>query len=282
MKKPILLILLTPLMLSACTGGSSSSRSREDDSSSTSSISSSSTSEDSSSVVVEPLISDLSENEYNKIPENYLNKLRKYNTYKSVTTGETVSHVMFFDVTQKIDVTVIKSEYSYMTNASDSSMYSSYHEAYYHNDKAAYKNKGDDNYTVSSLTDYLNKYGIYPFEHSIEGYKISGDAITSITKEGQEGDTYKFKIVFDKDKATNNVSIQMKEFGELDDYPVFDDIAITMTLKNDYTPIKLELESHYDAKKMVGTSCHQTYTVTFSDFNADIAVPNLEAIKALI
>ena len=129
------------------------------------------------------------------------------------------------------------------------------------------------------MNDYLDKYGTYPFGNAIEGYKVTGDAIKSITKMAMAGENYRFKLIFDAEKATNNVKIQMKEFGSLDELPTFTDITIIMTLQNDYTPVKLDLESHYKAKQGVTTSCTQKYTVTFSNFNENIEVPNLDAVK---
>lgn len=179
-------------------------------------------------------------------------------------------------------MTSIKGEYSYQHNASSSSSYSSEHTAYYHDDKVIYKNKSEKEYTSSSMDEYLDKYGTYPFNNTIEGYKISNEAITSVSKEiSEQEDEYIFKLVFDPEKATNNVRIQMKEFGQLNDYPVFKDISILLTVKNDYTPIKLELESHYKAKKIIETSCHQQYKVTFSNFDEEIEIPDLESVKTL-
>ena len=89
------------------------------------------------------------------------------------------------------------------------------------------------------------------------------------------------EFAFDKEKATTNIRIQMKEFGALIDSPDFlSDIQVTLTLKNDYTPVKLELESRYKAAQSMGTaSCHQQYTVTYSSFDENIEAPNLDTIK---
>ncbi|MBO4286333.1 MAG: hypothetical protein J5880_03250, partial [Bacilli bacterium] len=184
--------------------------------------------------------------------------------------------------TQEINVTTIKNgEYSYLYNSSESSMYSSMHEAYYHNDKALYKDKGDEDYTLTDLTTYLKTYGTYPFGNSIEGYKVTGEAITSVTKTSSDNDTYTFTLVFDVNKATNNVKIQMKRFGGLDNYPSFKSISISITVKDDYTPVKLELASSYSVKKIIPVNCDQKHTVTYSNFNEEIEIPNLDSVKPL-
>lgn len=56
---------------------------------------------------------------------------------------------------------------------------------------------------------------------------------------------------------------------------------MTLTVQNNYTPVKIELDSKYKAKKFLETDCHQTYTVTFSNYNENIEVPDVESVKGL-
>ena len=229
-----------------------------------------------------PKVSELDENHYNEFTTHYINKINTYKSYKAITSGKTVTKALFIDVTQTIDVTSIKSEYSYLHNKSSSSMYSSEHIAYYHDGYALYKNKNDSKYTKVDMDAYLDKYGTYPFENRIEGYKVSGDALTSITKlDNDDNGNHRFKLVLDKDKSTTNVKIQMRAFGELDDYPSFSSIEMIITVKDDYTPINIELDSKYKANKIISTDCHQTYTVTYSNYDEDIDIPNLDDVKGL-
>lgn len=282
MNKYALALLLGAVLLTSCNKGSKSSISRERDSDDIIIPSSSTTSEGGEpEVYTGPFVNELAEDKYSEFPINYLKRINQFKTYKAVTEGSTKTSMSFFDVTQVINVTAIKSEYSYLYNSSSSSFYSSQHDAYYHGDKVVYKNKGDSDFTVSTLEAYLDKYGTYPFETRIEGYKVTGDALSSVSKLENDGDNYRFKLSLDKEKSTTNVRIQMKEFGQLDDFPTFESIELTLTVKNDYTPVKIELDSKYKAKKMLDTDCHQTYTVTFTNFNETIEVPNLDSVKGL-
>ena len=97
----------------------------------------------------------------------------------------------------------------------------------------------------------------------------------------KENTTYVFKVVFDNDKATNNVKIQMKKFGGLGDYPSFSLIEMDLTINGDFTLQKIDLRSKYKAKKVVTTDCEQNYTVTYSNYNENIDVPNLDSVKPL-
>ena len=206
--------------------------------------------------------------------------MSQYNSYQAVTAGETVSSFLIFNVTQKIEVTVIKDkDYSYMMNKSTSDMYKSSHESYYHNKETLAEDDGATDFVLRSLSDYLNEYGTCPFDNALEGYTLNDESIVKVEK--LESDTdYKFKVTFDKDKSTNNVKIQMKKFGKLDDYPKFEkDTEMTITLKNDFTPISLVLHSEYKAKKAVDVPCVQDYTVTYSKFNETVEIPKLDEMK---
>ena len=224
MKKSILLSL-TGMLLASC-GETSSSLSRvtyssEGSSSPASSESAVSSQAPSSSVFVPPTKDDF--------VSRYLEKVASYRTYKAVTKGSTKASVLFIETEQSIDVTLIKNEYSYLINESHSSLVNTVHQAYFHNDKVAYRND-DKGYTVSDLNTYLDAYGVYPLDSAIEGYICNKESIKSVTQvEAKEG--YAFKIEFDSEKSTNNVRIQMKAFGGLDDYPVFSNIAITVYTK---------------------------------------------------
>ena len=226
------------------------------------------------------LISSLNEEEYNLIPSFYIQRLKLFNTYKSVTKGNTVAKVWFIETVQSIDVTVIKgTQYSYMKNESHSSMVNTSHEAYYKDEKALYANNGEETYHLVTLNEYLDAYGVYPFSNSIEGFDISSKSILSIDRVESESD-YKFKISFDPSASATNVRIQMKAFGGLDDYPGFTRIDMYLNLKDDFTPTSIELDSEYGATKGISTSCYQQYTVTFSDFDKIIEIPNLDKVKS--
>lgn len=207
----------------------------------------------------------------------YLQKVASFRSYKAVTKGSTKAKVAFIETEQSIDVTLIKSEYSYLKNESHSNLVNTVHTAYFHNDNAAYRDD-EGKYKVSALKDYLNTYGVYPFDPAIEGYLCDEGCIKSVEKIiANEG--YAFKINFDPEKATTNVRIQMKAFGGLDDYPSFSSIDIEVFVKEDLTPVHLEVSASYNAKRFVETTCTQQYRVDFSQFDEAIEIPDLETIK---
>lgn len=227
-------------------------------------------------------VSSLNEDEYYLFPRLYLKKLSSYSTYQSVTKGSTKASVSFIgipiDTEQSIDATVIKGDYSYLKNESHSTLVNTVHTAYFHNDKALSKNDAGNEYSLTTLSEYLNIYGTYPFDQAIEGYLINKESINSITKLESE-ENHSFKIDFNIEKSVNNVKIQMREFGGLDDYPNFEKVEMTISIKDDFTPININLQSKYTAKKGMVSTCEQHYQVTFSSFNEVIDIPDLELIK---
>ena len=216
--------------------------------------------------------------EPSKVPALVYSKLHSYNSYKAVTEGTTIAKFLGFPVTQEIDATVLKSDFSYLRNESAGAV-KTVHEAYYHDTRAVFRDEESGDFTKKNLNEYLEIYGTYPFDRGIEGYLISNDAVKSVTKGESADSNLVYNLEFDPEKSTNNVKIQMKKFGNLDDYPVFSLIEMKFTLTTDFTLLKLELHSKYVAKKVVNTDCEQNYTVSYSNYNENLEIPNLDSVK---
>ena len=205
----------------------------------------------------------------------YMEKLSSLTSYKSVTKGTTKAKVLFIETTQTIDVTSIKSEYRYLKNESHGAV-DTVHEAYFHNDATLVKNLGEEKYSPKTLEEYLSAYGVNPYGRNIEGYSVSKEAIVSV----EEIEANSHLVTFDPAKATNNVRIQMKAFGGLDDYPIFSHIEILIKTDADLTPLTYNVKADYKARRFgFDSDCHQEYEVTFSEVNQSPEIPNLEQIK---
>ena len=269
MKKPlILLTLCLPILISCSCSQTNKDKDREEK-------------EADIPTQINIKVDELTEDKYKSVPSYIVARLREFTSYKAVTKGSTKATVVVIfpiDTEQSIDVTMIKGEeYSYLKNESHSSFVNTVHTAYFKGDQTYSKNN-DGDYQLKPLSDYLKTYGTYPFDTAIEGYTITDEDIKSVTKL-ESAENHKFKIEFNTETCTNNVKIQMREFGGLDDYPSISKVEITVTLKNDWTPITYELESIYTAKKGMDSECHQKYTVTFSDINKNPEIPDLAKIK---
>ncbi len=290
MKNAKLLILssILTIFLTSCGSSSNTHLSREEDSDEDTSVTSTTSTDvsegsgnTSTSEEKTPLVSDLTEENYKSFITYYNAKFASLTSFKAVTEGHTLSNVFGIDIDQSIAVKTIKSkDYAYMMNESHSSLVNTTHEVFYHDKKALYKDNGESNYHLKDMKSYLNKYGTYPLDKGIEGYIIKDETITSISKK-MEGDIHVFTLGLDPEKSSTNVRIQMKQFGGLDDYPIFSEINLTIKLQNDYTPISVSLDSKYVAKKMLDSSCHQTYTNTYSNINEELTIEHLDEVKDL-
>lgn len=283
--KKILFLGLSALLLASCGGSTPSSSSvvsSSEQSSSATGLSSSSESTSSQTSSGPKKASELPESEYNLFPSLYMDKVASLSSYKAITDGSSVASILFISVTQPINVTTIKGkEYNYLHNDSKSDKAQTDHEAFFKGDKAVYKDnhKSPNDYTKSSLTEYKEVFGIYPFDKSIEGYVINQETIKSVTK--VEGDNITYKITLDPEKATVNVVKQMKVFGDLDELPRFANIYLNVTVLDDFTPVSIYLDAWYTSKKFLSADCHQTYTVTFSEIDQDITIPSIDKVENL-
>ena len=205
--------------------------------------------------------------------------LQTFSSYKAVTSGKTTTNL---GTEQSIDVEAIKGEYGYLKNVSNSIFVNTYHQAYFHNGNALYRDSTDGEFSNASIDGYLDLYGVDPFGYAIEGYEIGEGCINDVTRLESASD-YVYKIAFDVEKATSNVRIQMKRFGGLKDYPSFSKIEITLTVKEDLTPVKLHVDAAYQAVKNVifdiTTDCVQDYDVTFSNFDEEIPIEGIDSVK---
>ena len=294
MRNRIASLLAAALLLSGCGNSSSSSMTRrtipssessqtpssapssDTSETSTSSAESESSSEsESTSSEEEVRASDLTAEQYSLFLQRFFQKRNSYDSYQAITAGKTATIV-----DQSIDVTVIKGkEYSYLYNHSKSFFLETAHTCYFHGEKTLSKNKDDRDFALLDLNEYLDIYGVYPFENSLEGYECSGQAILSINKENA-GDNTIFTFNFDPEKATTNVRIQMKKFGNLGDYPKFSSVKVSVTVQDDFTPVTIDVDTQYKAKMVFETDCHQTYKVTYSRFNEEIEIPDLDMAKS--
>lgn len=274
MKKTLLSLIALALISCGGSGESLSRQSLPSSSEESSLPSAGETSLESNVSFVWPKVTELKESDYKTaFFPNYFKRLQAYASYKAVTEGKTAS-----TVDQSIAVTVLKSgEYGYMKNQSDSFFVHTSHEAYYHGQQTYCRDK-DAAFALMGLETYLNTYGTYPFENSVEGYDVLGEGLVSIEK-AEVAQGHGFKITLDPKKATTNVRIQMKRFGGLDEYPSFSSIAITMSVQDDYTPIKVSVDAQYKAKMLFEADCHQTYDVTYSNFDQNLEIPGLEDAK---
>ena len=204
---------------------------------------------------------DVNKYEIEEIPFVFVEKLSRLDNYTKTTKGNTIAKKII-TYNQEIDNTYIQnSTEKHLITISKSSLKNLYHEAYFKEDIISLKTKENDEFSDISYDEYQLTYGYLPYGYHLEGFVLSKESIKEITKV----DTNQYHLVLDNEIGTNDVKIQMKEFGALNDYPSFSLIEIDIVIEEDFTPIKIILKSEYevDIKILGKTKCTQDYTVEF-------------------
>lgn len=215
-----------------------------------------------------------------------LGKLSSLDSYRTENKGAAVSTIAggLFNYVQKNDCGMVKSGDEYYTFSNSYSKFVSVkHEAFGKGDNIAYRKNGGDILNASALA-YKEVYGVLPTK-LLSGHVFNDETIKSAELTDSANGNYAFKIVLDKEKGNVLLYKQMKEFGNLNGYPVFTaDTVVYLTVKEDYTPVKLSYESKYKVSvSLLGEiPCTENNEVTFYDINGSVNIPDEEAFAAAI
>ncbi len=215
-----------------------------------------------------------------------LGKLSALETYRTESKGAAVSSIAggLFSYVQKNDCGMIKSGDEYYTFSNSYSRFVSVkHEAFGKGENVAYRKNGEDIVNASAIA-YKEVYGVLPTK-LLSGHVFNDETIKSAELCESANGNYVFKIVLDKEKGNVLLYKQMKEFGNLNGYPVFtEDTVVYLTVKEDYTPVKVSYESKYKVNvSLLGEiPCTENNEVTFYDINGSVNIPDEEAFNAAL
>ena len=203
-----------------------------------------------------------------------LGKLNQASTYKKNSTSKIESNKGVINYTQNATCEMIKNndEY-YVDSISKSAFVNMEHEAFYKNDKIAYRNEKGE-IKNSTYTNYLNVYGITP-EKLLSGQIFNQDTILYAKLDNYTNDEFTYTIVLDKNKANELLKYQIKEFGSLNSYPSFvDNTEFTLKIKGDYTPISYSYSTIYNISLPVlgDLTCTEVTSAVFTDFNKIVSI----------
>ncbi|MBO7078782.1 MAG: hypothetical protein J6W64_03120 [Bacilli bacterium] len=199
--------------------------------------------------------------EIGEIPYVFIEKLSRISNYEKENIGQTNTKKII-DYTQSIhDVYTSTDKEKHLITRSTSTLVKLYHEAYYKDDIVSYRDKEKDEFVDVSTEEYKSIYGFLPYDKLLEGFILNDETIISVEKV----EDYKYKVSIDGEKAGAYVKIQMKKHGSLSDYPTFYKVEITISMKDDFSPIDISLHSEYQiTKPLFGQAdCIQDYVVTY-------------------
>ena len=208
----------------------------------------------------------------NEIPVIYAYKFAKLPSFVAETNGSTVADVLFISYTQKIYAKIEKSgDVAHYNNKSNSALVNTDHDAYFYGQNAWYLS--GEEYVKTSLEDYLSVFGVNPVGRGIEGYLVTAQTVKSVELiKKTEADDYVFLIELDGEAASSANKVQMKKFGSLSDYPEFLSLYLTLTVKEDFSPVSIRVKAEYYANFLGKTKCMQDYTVTFTSVNEKVDI----------
>lgn len=209
-----------------------------------------------------------------------LGKLKSYNTYEETTAGQSLASKGAINYVQTISSRNVKNgDELYFESDSRSSLVTSKHRAFEKGDKVAFID-GDGDMVCVSKDDYKAVYGVTPAK-MLCGFLIKDDTLVRAERNEalstDELSVYDYEI--DKQKGAELIALQMREFGKLNGLPVYDEnVKLTLTIKNDFTPVKLEIVEKYSISvALVGElGCEQTTASEFSKFNEQVEIPYSE------
>ena len=135
-------------------------------------------------------------------------------------------------------------------------------------------NTWNDETTKSSLSDFLNEYGVDFRE--LTNYILNNETIISSTLKTKEGLNYTYSFDLNPAKATIGYRVNMAKMGGLPSLPEFSSCKIEITMNENFEPISLTCFDEYKVEKFGGLGCTSTLTLTFDKLNKEVEIPDLK------
>lgn len=219
----------------------------------------------------------VNQKDFNSIAYAYIYNIKSgLDSYISETTGSLKAKVLFLNYDVDTYSTTIKRGDTFYSHDKSNSLLSNYETETYQidNTKTVYT-KDVKEYKVYAM-DEFHKISYSVDQYLILGYVFNDSSILKSELIKNQGGEYSVKYTLDNDKSTTVLKNTLKVSGELTELPKFQNIEITLTMKNDFTPVSYSLNSTYEAAKpLLGSSVvTQTNTCVFSKINEEVTIEN--------
>ena len=207
-----------------------------------------------------------------------LGQLANATSYESTGTGNSIAKGSVTTYNQTTGGHFVKNgDLYYSQSTSNTSLVNVKHEALIKGDALSYRND-NGSITGSSRADYTKIYGVAP-DKMLTGHIYNPETVTNAKLEKTENELYYFTFELDKDKAHTILKYQMKQFGDLRNYPSFtENTAVTLVINKQYRPVSLKYTSKYSVTKQiiftVTMNCTETNEITFFSFNDNTTIPD--------
>lgn len=195
-----------------------------------------------------------------------IGKLETTDCFSGKGAGESVAKKGFIKYTQKTSGTYVKrSGKHYSSSVSNSTFVNVNNEAVECGD-FVFSRRDGGSVKKSTVEEYASQMGITPSK-PLSAHIYNDDTISSITRAVNDDDTVTLYVKLKKEEAHKLCRYQMKNFGGLEDYPVFlEDTAVTLVITKDFLPLTLSYASKYTVSVAVlgSLTCNETYKTAFS------------------
>ncbi len=224
------------------------------------------------------------ENDAKNVVFATLGKLESYQTYQKTSSNQVNAVKGFINYEQKSDATMIKNgdEY-YVDSSSKSAFVDMEHIALSKNNKVAYQDK-NSNIKNATYDDYYSVYGVTP-NKLLSGQIFNQETILLASLKDSSDGQYTYELVLDMNKANDLIAHQTKIFGGLNALPTYlEHTTFTLTIDENYSPISYSYSAKYSININVlgDLDCSETCTASFSKFNEEVSIPNIDALTKAI
>lgn len=219
----------------------------------------------------------LKKKDYKSIAYAFIYNIKEgLTSYESATSGTVKAKVMFFDYNIVYNsVTHKKGNVFYSKDDSKSTLMNVQNEFYMVGKEKILVSRDLKKYEVYTMEDY-KKVSYAPSQYTIMGYVFNDQSITNAELVSDKDDNISIKYTLDNELATNIVKVDLKVNGGLSSYPVYERVAITLSMKRDFTPISYSIDALYEAARPIigSTKVTQVGECKFSRINEPIVIPN--------
>ena len=219
----------------------------------------------------------LKKKDYKSVAYAYIYNIKSgLRSYESKTTGTVKAKVLFIDYNITYDsVTNKNGNTFYYSDNSVSTLLTLKNEFYMVDKDKILISRDLKKYNVYTLEDY-HKISYSPDQYCIMGYVFNDQSIINSEVISDKGDVITIKYTLDNELSTNLVKQDLKNNGDLSDYPKYESINITLSMKRDFTPISYVIDAIYEASKpLIGAArTTQHGECTFSKINENVIIPN--------
>lgn len=189
-----------------------------------------------------------------------MEKLSLKTNFMIQTKGNSLAKQGLIQYQQDIKTTTYAINEQFFMNTESSSLFIKFKHQAFVDYQFVYLLDSNENNQLQKITiaNYKEKYGIIPSYQTIFSFTINEETIKECYF-NQNQDILTYFFILDNETATENIKIQMKQFGGLNDLPTFSKIILNLNVNHNFELLSYQSYAQYQIKKdLLGTfNCTQ-------------------------